>query len=153
MMLSWWKCSHCQLFNYSKKDQCQACFRNKDTLSPLEQIMDVQQLLFDGFIRTKILIDLRNHSLTKIIPKDVVHLCTKFYTLDIISFMHKHIQSSQSQLLLSMAERQKNALFAVSAEATANEEYYIAYEILKKLIKIDSKESNYYAALGLVQYS
>ena len=150
MMLSWWKCSYCQLFNFTKNNQCQACFNTKDKFSPLEQIMDVQQLLFDGFIRTKILSNLRDHQLTKIIPTDVLHLCMEFYKLDIISFMHKHIQSSQFSL--PMHKMQQNALFAIGGEANGNREFFIALEILKILVKINNKESDYYTALGLVQH-
>ena len=92
-MLSRWHCINCGLHNYSDDKNCRACF-GEAQLSPIGEIMGAQTLLFAGFMRLRVLNHFMHaHQLqsTKIIPRDVINLCTKFYTLDIPSLLDTKI--------------------------------------------------------------
>ena len=92
-----------------------------------------QRTLFDGFMRIEIFDHLTNH---KLICQDVINLCNMFYELNIAS--------------LTQTEDQEKEFYSLPIACTNNEEYFIAYELLKMLSTYNSKNLNYVEQLALV---
>ena len=138
-MLSWWKCAHCDLFNNANNKHCQACF-NEAELSPLQQIMHEQNLLFDGFMRMKILKNI-SQPFSKLIARDVIKLCHKFSIL-VIDLLIKNtlarLKQYASNWWLELDEHKKEAEMYIIEELIDklinNHEYFLATKMINALI-------------------
>ena len=105
------------------------------------EIMDAQRLLFDGYLRIEIMINLSD-AFTKILSNDVINLCYTFFKLEIKSLTHQHLQK--------LLDRKDNVTEEFALSDLCNilrkqHEFWIAYKILKMLISI--RDSAYYQNL------
>ena len=148
-MLTSWKCDFCDSINdmiNNINKQCCTCHNDQTQLSPIGQIMHSRKLLFDGFMRIKILSNLSKDAL-KIMTKDVLNLCSKFYTIHIISIMEECkqelLRDDRNAWMVWEYNKDQADMFALSNlsdELIENEEYFPAYKILKMLLKYDNDE-------------
>ena len=91
-MLTSWICQSCDKINDTTNSQCIQCNEYQTSFSPIDQIMSDQQLLFDGFMRIKILNNLSNHA-KKIMCDDIIDLAQKFHTIPIVSLMKESTET------------------------------------------------------------
>ena len=136
-MLSLWKCEGCGLKNYSENKQCQACFNTATTLSPIDQIVYEQRILFDGFLRIEIFNGETAEFL--LVPQDIITLCNTFYEIDIKSFETNENQFNQNKMLLTLTRQCRH-----------NEEYFIAYKFAKLLATHNETQAVYHNVLGTI---
>eukprot|EP01083_Nonionella_stella_P086649 240865_1 len=129
-MFSWWKCSHCDLYNHDDKIHCMACFRTSKQLSPVKSIMYEQELLFHGYLRL-------NHLMDGDVPLDIVNLCFKYHVIDIASFDEKHTL-------------QRRTLCRIAVDCRMNDDFYMAHNILRILIESDEDVCYYHYAIANV---
>merc|ERR1711991_335145 len=101
----------------------------------LERIIYAQTILFDGFVRMKILSNLKN-SAFKIIPQDIIYLCNHFYELNIKS--------------LSQNRYERIGLTELSQQCFSNKEYFISFSIEQLLINRYPNGPQYHMRLALV---
>ena len=97
-MFSFWKCQNCGLCHDDTKQSCQACFTKTTDFTPLQSIDHHQKVLFDGFIRLKII----NHLNKSRVPMDIINLCYKFYSTDIKKLYSSDHHTTQDIVELAM---------------------------------------------------
>ena len=160
-MLTSWKCEFCDSSNdMVNNTQCCKCHKNQTQLSPIGEIMHNQKLLFDGFMRIKLLSNLSKEAL-KIMTEDVVNLCSKFYTLHIVSIMEKCrkkvLRTFEGSWIRDGVEPDiLKILSYLSDELIENKEYFIAYKTLKILLKYEDDKGiwdEYHRLLGKILYA
>ena len=69
---------------------CPSCFET--AMQPYDPIMNQQNLLFDGYIRIKMLDSLPKNDLTKVVSTDVINVCSIFFKQKINSLMNEHLK-------------------------------------------------------------
>ena len=137
-MLSSWKCVHCDLFNPSKRMECQACFNKQTKASALDQIMHEQQLLFDGFMRTEILNQISN-KLSNIVATDVINVCHQFFELNIFTLMNEIQIEDRMASALGFDYKESAILEKLATKLYHKNEFFVGYKLLTFLLKQDKK--------------
>ena len=143
--LTTWKCENCDHINDILTDNCHHCSKCSQAqthLSPIGEIMQSQQLVFDAFMRTEILNDL-SQAAENIMTEDIIGLCNIFYTLHLIEIMQEYknklLQDKENHAWMeedrSQCLAQHYSLQYAIEELTDNEEYFIAYKVCKMLLK------------------
>ena len=96
-MFTSWNCRHCELINRDNKLSCQACFNASNELSPLKSIEYKQDLLLYGYLRLHI----SNNNK----PIDIIHLCLKFYKVNIKISNHLSTTKQQAVNIMPIAKQ------------------------------------------------
>ena len=85
-MFTSWKCQNCDYANEISNKHCVSCKKPQTKQSPIGEIINHQQLLFEGYIRKNILNNLTTAA-TSLMTDDVINLCNQFFTLNIIQLL------------------------------------------------------------------
>ena len=96
-----------------------------------DELMHIQKILFDGYMRTEILMNFKS-KLSNIMTDDVINLCNKFFVLNIDEMMNK-IKISK-QIDDDSIEYQLSKFKRLSMDLLENKDYFIATKLLNSLI-------------------
>ena len=125
------------LFTLFECDLCEGkCEKIFDKL-PLDEIMEQQILIFNGYMRLEILSHFTQDT-NKLIPIDVINLCMKFYQINI-------------KLLLGVDPKFK-ALSSLAKMCVNNKEYFIAYKLTQLLLTLHPKSAFCHFCCGVVYF-
>ena len=109
---------------YCEEGECDKIFDK----SAVDEIMEQQKIIFDGFMR------LRSNQDYIMIPSDIINLCMKFFIIDIKS-------SFQYDM---------DAIDALIETFKDNGEYFIAYKISQILLSIHPEQSELHCDVGRI---
>ena len=54
----------------------------------IDEIMNIQKMLFDGYMKNEMLMNFQS-TISEIMTDDVIHLCNKFFVVNIYEMMTK----------------------------------------------------------------
>ena len=96
-----------------------------------DELMNIQRLLFDGYMRTEILLNFKSE-LSNIMTDDVINLCNKFFVVNIDEMM-TNIKISK-KIDGDSIDYQLRKLKKLSKDLIKNKHYFIATILLNSLI-------------------
>ena len=144
-LLSQWQCKECNALNEMTDSQCKSCFVDTEQLSALDQIMHEQDLLFNGYFRTKILNTLSRNFESKLMTDDIIDLCHIFYCVDLKSHMdeHKDLYEAKTNewsniIPDSREQAERYILHKIANQLTVDQQFFMAYEIRELLITVST---------------
>ena len=142
-----WKCPDCAYERNDGKSGCDSCIKKAKVTSIPTDILNMQQLLFDGYFRTNILNNISSNA-SNIMSTDIVNLCNKFFIIQLSPIMEQFRQELLKQEPAShtwlnnedeKVEVDLYTLEVVSDAMIKNKEHYLADKILKILVKYEDK--------------
>ena len=160
--LTWWKCDYnnCDTLNHPKWVNCHKCFKTATKLPPLDQIMYEQKLLFDGFIRMKIISTINitdKLGISKLMTIDVINLCNKYYISNIETMLHEvpeNMNPNDREWYDHEANKQDKEIYKIdfiSYQSFAeHHNYFIAYKLYSLLIQTDPTDPEFHHSLAAV---